>query len=450
MILVALTGGIGSGKSVVAQLLSTRGAVAIDADAIVHELQVPGAPLLDRLAERFGTEIIRPDGSLDRAGLAAIAFHDDAALADLNGIVHPAVREEIARRITAEQDTDHVVVVDTPLLTVARHHDFAAVVVVDVPIDVAVQRLVALRKMDEADARARIAKQITRDERLAQADRVIDNSGDLDALDAHVDELWEWLQQLPPAPRAVAVRWLTAFIDRPAATFEATTAFWLQVTGSTLSPTRGDRGEFATLLPADGDAYARVQRVEDGQAGAHLDWHVDDVRVFAVLATSLGASVVAELNDVVVLASPAGLPFCIVAHHGEAQVPTATTLDDGTRVRLCQVCIDVAPEHHDAECAFWAALTRWPHRPGIRPEYSSLEAPVEVPVRILFQRLDEAHAGRNVEAHLDVFSSDAHAAAEQHRARGAEVIADFPFWTLMRDPTGVAYCLIRRDPDADR
>ena len=196
MLLIALTGGIGSGKSAVAKRLAALGAVIIDADAIVHELQQAGAPLLARLAERFGDHIIRADGSLDRAGLAAIAFHDDAALADLEAIVHPAVRAEIARRIDAERDSDHVVVLDTPLLTVARDHDFAAVVVVDVPTEIAVQRLVQQRGMNEGDVRARIAKQLTRDERIAVADRVLDNGGDEAALDAEVAALWAWLQQL--------------------------------------------------------------------------------------------------------------------------------------------------------------------------------------------------------------------------------------------------------------
>jgi dephospho-CoA kinase len=193
--LVALTGGIGSGKSVVSQRLAARGAVIVDADAIVHQLQRAGSPLLDRLAERFGAAIIRPDGELDRAGLAAIAFADDAALTELNAIVHPAVREEIARRIAAQRDTDRVVVVDTPLLTVATEHEFDVVIVVDVPVETAVVRLVRQRGMDEADARARIAKQITREERAALADRVIDNSGDLAALDAQLDELWRWLRE---------------------------------------------------------------------------------------------------------------------------------------------------------------------------------------------------------------------------------------------------------------
>jgi dephospho-CoA kinase len=200
LILVVLTGGIGSGKSAVSARLAERGAVIIDADAIVHELQAPGMPLLAVLAERFGAGIIRPDGSLDRAGLAAIAFHDDDSLKALNGIVHPAVRKEIARRIDAERSSDHVVVLDTPLLTVTEGHDWAALIVVDTPVEVAVARLVAQRAMSEDDARARIAKQIPREERVAKADRVIDNGGDLAALDRQLDELWAWLHTLRRTP----------------------------------------------------------------------------------------------------------------------------------------------------------------------------------------------------------------------------------------------------------
>jgi dephospho-CoA kinase len=199
VILVALTGGIGSGKSTVSALLAERGARIVDADAIVHELQAAGEPLLERLAERFGADIIRPDGSLDRAALAGVAFADDAALADLNAIVHPAVREEMNRRVAAAADSDDVVVMDVPLLNVRADVPYGAVIVVDVPVDVAVQRLVDQRGMSEADARARIAKQTTREERLALADRVIDNAGDLASLRSQVDELWDWIRRLPPA-----------------------------------------------------------------------------------------------------------------------------------------------------------------------------------------------------------------------------------------------------------
>ncbi len=197
MKLVVLTGGIGAGKSSVTTRLAARGAVVVDADAIVRELQVPHAPLLQVLADRFGAHIINADGSLDRAGLAAIAFKDDESTQALNDIVHPAVRAEIRRRIDAERATDHVVVLDTPLLTVIDGLDHHGMVVVDTPIDVAIERLVAQRGMSEDDARARISKQITRDERLALADFVIDNSGDIAALEKQLDELWTWIGTLP-------------------------------------------------------------------------------------------------------------------------------------------------------------------------------------------------------------------------------------------------------------
>jgi dephospho-CoA kinase len=197
--LAALTGGIGAGKSAVSTRLAEGGAVVIDADAIVHELQAPGMPLLDVLAERFGREIIKPGGALDRAGLAAIAFKDDESLKALNEIVHPAVRAEIARRIEAERDTDHIVVLDTPLLTVVDDHDFAGLIVVDTPIEVAVERLVAQRGMSEDDARSRISKQISREERVGKADFVIDNGGDLAGLDEQLEDLWTWLTDLPDA-----------------------------------------------------------------------------------------------------------------------------------------------------------------------------------------------------------------------------------------------------------
>ncbi len=198
VILVGLTGGIGSGKSTVSGLLAARGAVVIDADAITRQLQEPGQPVLAAIVERFGPAILDAEGRLDRPGLAAIVFPDPRALKDLNGIVHPAVGAETARRIAAEQDTDHLVVLDVPLLVETGRSGLAAVVVVDVPTDVAIERLVQQRGMSEADARARIAAQASREDRLAKADIVIDNSGDREALEAQVDEVWTRLRALPP------------------------------------------------------------------------------------------------------------------------------------------------------------------------------------------------------------------------------------------------------------
>jgi dephospho-CoA kinase len=199
MILVGLTGGIGSGKSTVSAMLAERGALVIDADLVTREVQQPAQPLLAKLAERFG-DVLTPDGALDRVRLAAIAFADDQALKDLNAIVHPVVRAEIMRRVRELRDTDRLVVLDVPLLVEGHTYGARAIVVVDTPVDVAVQRLVMFRGMSEADARARIGRQATREERLAVADRVIDNSGDEAALAEQVDEVWTWMQSVPPVP----------------------------------------------------------------------------------------------------------------------------------------------------------------------------------------------------------------------------------------------------------
>ncbi len=199
MILIGLTGGIGSGKSTVSALLAGRGAIIIDADAIARELQAPGAPLLSELSKKFGASIIDASGALDRAALANIAFSDPEALKDLNKIVHPAIAKEMDARLTAQRATDNVVVLDIPLLAENPRAGLCGIVVVDIPIDLAVSRLVEFRSMAEDDARARIAKQATREERQAIADKVIDNSGDMSTLSDQVEDVWQWALGLPPA-----------------------------------------------------------------------------------------------------------------------------------------------------------------------------------------------------------------------------------------------------------
>lgn len=199
MILVGLTGGIGAGKSTVSALLADRGAVIIDADAITHELQRPGTPVFDAIVERFGPEVVAASGELDRAALADIVFNDADELAALNAIVHPAVGAEMMARLAAESETDHVVVLDVPLLVESGRSDMAGTIVVDVPPDVALDRLVNQRGVTEEDARARMGRQASREDRLAKADRVVDNSGTRDDLVAQLDDLWDWIQALPPA-----------------------------------------------------------------------------------------------------------------------------------------------------------------------------------------------------------------------------------------------------------
>ncbi len=200
MLLVGLTGGIGAGKSTVSGLLADYGAVIVDADQIARDLQQPGSPVLDRMSERFGSDIIRDDGSLDRGAVASIVFGDseDAkrALTDLNRIVHPAMQDEIERQIGEQAGTDRIVVLDFPLLGENPRDDIAATIVVDVPVETAVGRLVNSRGMDEADARNRAASQVGRDERLAGATHVVDNSGDVEQLRHAVDELWRQLIEL--------------------------------------------------------------------------------------------------------------------------------------------------------------------------------------------------------------------------------------------------------------
>lgn len=190
MLLIGLTGGIGSGKSTVSALLADHGAVIIDADRITRELQEPGTDVFGAMVERFGPAIVAADGTLDRQAVADIVFRDPEALQALNAIVHPAVAAEIGRRLQEAADTDHVVVLDVPLLVESGRDDLAALVVVDVDPEVAVERLVAQRGMREDDARARMAHQAGREDRLARADEVLDNAGDRESLRAQVDGLW--------------------------------------------------------------------------------------------------------------------------------------------------------------------------------------------------------------------------------------------------------------------
>jgi dephospho-CoA kinase len=198
MILLGLTGGIGSGKSSVAQLLLSRGAIVIDSDAIARELQAAGSPLLEQLVDRFG-DVLNHDGSLDRAKLASIVFPSPENVKALNAIMHPAIGKEMSNRLEAQRTTNNIVVLDIPLLVENPRKGLSGVVVVDVDPEVAIQRVVEHRGMNADDVRARIARQSTREQRREIADQVIDNAGTLDDLERQVDSVWNWAKQLPPA-----------------------------------------------------------------------------------------------------------------------------------------------------------------------------------------------------------------------------------------------------------
>lgn len=187
---VALTGGIGSGKSTVAAALEAHGAVLVDADRIARDIVEPGMPALAEIAQRFGPDVIQADGTLDRAALASVVFGDQQALADLNAITHPRIAARSQELIDAAPD-DAVVVYDMPLLVEqGLHEGWDAVIVVETPLDVRVERLIHDRGMTQQDVNARIASQATDDERRAVADHVLRNDGSRDDLLRQVDVLW--------------------------------------------------------------------------------------------------------------------------------------------------------------------------------------------------------------------------------------------------------------------
>ena len=195
MLAVGLTGGIGSGKSAVADLLVARGARLIDADQVARDVVAPEGPAFQPLVDRFGPGIVAEDGSIDRPALAAVAFADDESRLALNAITHPAIGIAMIQARDSFEGTDEIVVLAIPLLTAVHRETVKLdkVVVVDCPTEIALERLLSQRGFDRADAEARIRAQISREERVKEADYVLDNSGDRAALEVEVEKLWDWL-----------------------------------------------------------------------------------------------------------------------------------------------------------------------------------------------------------------------------------------------------------------
>jgi dephospho-CoA kinase len=190
-----LTGGIASGKSTVARGLVTRGAILVDADQIARDVVEPGTPAWSKIVEHFGQQILLGDRRIDRPTLAQIVFNDRSKLAVLNEITHPEVMRRIADRLEELKETDHVVIVDVPLLTEVGARDmFDMIVVVNAKQDAQIERMRAMRGMDDEDARARIASQAGADDRAAIADWVIENDGSLEQLEHEIDRLWTFLE----------------------------------------------------------------------------------------------------------------------------------------------------------------------------------------------------------------------------------------------------------------
>lgn len=202
MLLVGLTGGIGSGKSTVARMLAARGAIVIDSDVLARDAVARDTPGFRRVVELFGPDVLGPGGELDRKKLADLVFNDDRLRGELEAIVHPEVRRRIAETIGEHSGTDRVVIVDTPLLFETGSEDaYEVVVVVDAAPETRIARLAA-RGMDPEDVRARLASQMPLEEKAARADVVLDNEGTVAELEAQVAGLWEQLRARGGSPAA--------------------------------------------------------------------------------------------------------------------------------------------------------------------------------------------------------------------------------------------------------
>lgn len=195
MLLVGLTGGIGSGKTTVARMLEARGAVVFDADLLARDAIAAGTPGRERVLERFGPNVLAPGGDIDRDALAAVVFADPAARRDLEAIVHPEIRRLFAEGAEAYEDTDTVVVFSAPLLVeTGMHTAFEVLVVVSAPTETQVDRLLRGRGMSESAIRQRIDAQLPLEEKAAVADVLIDNEGTLEELEGQIDRVWAELR----------------------------------------------------------------------------------------------------------------------------------------------------------------------------------------------------------------------------------------------------------------
>ena len=238
--------------------------------------------------------------------------------------------------------------------------------------------------------------------------------------------------------------WVSAFLDLPRDGFDRGVAYWQAVTGFGLSERRGADGEFATLVPPDGDDYLRVQSRADGGPRVHLDLHVDQPAVAAEAAVEAGAHVVVRHElGYVVLRSPGGFEFCFVRHEAATR-PRPATWPDGTRSQVDQVCLDIPPAAYDAEVAFWQTITGWDLERGVAREFDRLQPPDEQPLRWLLQRLDDP--ARQVTAHLDLSAADRDAEVARHVGLGATPGPRHDWWTVLTDPVGTTYCVTRRVP----
>jgi len=244
----------------------------------------------------------------------------------------------------------------------------------------------------------------------------------------------------------MGITWITGSLDFPSSGFGNGARFWQSVTGFTISELPGRSCEFATLLPATGHPYLKVQRVGDGPGGVHVDFHAENVDETSQLAVTLGASVLEVRPNINILRSPAGATFGVVRHQGEWHRPPPAMWDGGSRSLVDQVCVDVAPTRYVEESVFWAALTGWERRAGALPEFEVLVRPADMPLRLLLQRLTEDEP-EGSGFHFDLACDNVEKETSRHVALGASVIRIMRYWTTLIDPAGMTYCVTRRNPD---
>lgn len=245
------------------------------------------------------------------------------------------------------------------------------------------------------------------------------------------------------------ITWLSAFADVPEPQVDAALEFWAAVTASTPREAAGSKDQYLPLAGDGEDPYLWIQRVQRPAFGGgwHPDLYVAEPAPAALRATELGARVVREVPGLIVLATPAGQPFCLVQADGEQRRARPRRWPAGQHSLLDQVCLDIPAADFGTECRFWTELTGWPQR---RPsaEFVHLMRPAGVPLRILLQELGPDDPGP-ARAHVDLACDDVPAEARRHAELGAEVVLVAEDWTTLRDPAGRLYCITTRDPFRD-
>ncbi len=237
---------------------------------------------------------------------------------------------------------------------------------------------------------------------------------------------------------AVVFNWLHAFIDVPADSFDVGSAFWSAATGWPAGAPWDDHPEFRSLRPPDGDAYVHLQRIS-GPSRVHLDLMSQDVDADRAAHVSFGAAAVERHRWWQVMASPGGLPYCLVTEDHQRRRPAASRWPDGHRSRVAQLCLDAPALVFDAEVGFWRSATGWPQESTRLPEFARLTPPATSPLGFLVQRLGPADQGP-VRAHLDLGTDDAVAEVERLRRLGATVQSTHR-WAVLTDPAGLQFCV---------